>query len=181
MSRINLIRNGRPTYLVTTCCYEGGEATHRECIPDSPAGFVALCRRHAKQRRALGHEVVAYTTLARKALAAEHKVHMAQCRREGAYRGDSEWTLMRHWSEAQIERHYDRAYDAAADVLDREWDRADGLMFADGCGTGTSQNEMVPPELWFAEIAQSYGDRAFWQGCHHLPWHLTGSADFVVH
>ena len=174
MSRINLIRDGRPTYLVTTCCYEGGTATHREFIPDSPAGFVALCRRHAKQRRALGHEVVAYTTLARKALAAEHKVHMAQCRREGAYRGDSDY-MMRNWSERDIERYYDRAYDAAGDVLDREWDRADGLMFWKGFGTGTSVSpaETTLPELWFWTIAQSYG-------FDQLPWHLGGNADYMA-
>ena len=170
----NLMRDGRPTYLVTTCCYEGGEATHREFIPDSPARFVALCRRHAKQRRALGHAVVAYTTLARKALAAEHKVHMAQCRREGAYRGDSDY-MMRNWSEAQIDRHYDRAYDAAGDVLDREGDRADGLMCWKLMGTGTSVSpaETTLPELWFWTSAQSYG-------FDQLPWHLTGNADYMA-
>ena len=168
----NLMRDGRPTYLVTTCCYEGGEATHREFIPDSPARFVALCRRHAKQRRALGHEVVAYTTLARKALAAEHKVWLAGCRQEGAYRGDSD-DMMRHWSEADIERYYDRAYDRAGDVLDRERARADGLMSCKLTGTGTSQYEVVLPELWFWTIAQSYG-------FDQLPWHLTGSADYMA-
>ena len=170
----NLMRDGRPTYLVTTCCYEGGTATHREFIPDSPAGFVALCRRHAKQRRALGHEVVAYTTLARKALAADHKVHMAQSRREGAFRGDQEY-VMRHWSEAQIDRYYDRAYDAAAVVCDREWDRADGLMSYKIMGTGTSVSpaETTLPELWFWTIAQSYG-------FDQLPWHLGGNADYMA-
>ena len=168
----NLMRDGRPTYLVTPCCSEGGEATHREFIPASPARFVALCRRHAKQRRAPGHAGVADTTLARKALAAEHKDHMAQCRREGAYRGDSDY-MMRNWSEAQIDRHYDRAYDAAGDVLDREWDRADGLMSCKIMGTGTSQYEVELPQLWFWTIALSYG-------FDQLPWHLTGNADYMA-
>ena len=132
----------------------------------------ALRRRHAKQRRALGHEVVAYTTLARKALAAEHKVHMAQSRREGAFRGDQEY-VMRHWSEAQIDRYYDRAYDAACATCDREWDRADGLMSYKIMGTGTSQYEVELPELWFWTIAQSYG-------FDQLPWHLGGNADYAI-
>jgi hypothetical protein len=169
----NLMRDGLPTYLVTTCCYEGGTATHREFIPDSPAGFVALCRRHAKQRRALGHEVVAYTTLARKALDAEHKLWMAGSRCEGAFRGDSEWTLMEHWSEAQIERHYDRAYDRAGDVFDRAYARADGLMSHRLTGTGTSQADVELPQLWFWTIAQSFG-------FDQLPWHLTGNADYMA-
>jgi len=170
----NLMRDGWPTYLVTTCCYEGGKATHREFIPHSPARFVALCRRHARQRRALGHEVVAYTTLARRALAAEHKAWMAGCRVEGAFRGDSEWTMMRNWSEAQIERHYQRAYARALGLVVREYDRADGLMSWRLTGTGTSvgPEETTLPQLWFWEIAQSYG-------IDQLPWHLTGNADYA--
>ncbi len=74
----------RPSTLITTCCYgncekwaHGNTATHRWFAPrytiDEIKGgalewglpFVALCKGHAKERRAEGEDVVAYTTLCR--------------------------------------------------------------------------------------------------------------------
>ena len=108
-------REGTPTTLVTTCCYgncgqwsHGSTATHREFAPvytidEIKAGalewalpFVALCKGHAKQRRAAGAEVVAYTTLAREASRAFGVQYDAEKR--------SRRSILGRCSDAMIER-----------------------------------------------------------------------------
>jgi len=139
----NLInREYEPTYLVTTCCYgncgqwsHGSTATHREFAPvytldDLRGGalpwglpFVALCKGHAKQRRAAGAEVVAYTTLAREASRAFGVQYDAEKR--------SRRSILGRMSDAMIDRD-ERWLEIADNKLNKASDRANALCWLGG-------------------------------------------------
>lgn len=135
-------REYEPTTLVTTCCYgncgkwsHGHEATHREFAPvltiaDIRAGalpwglpFVALCKGHAKQRRAAGAEVVAYTTLVREASRAFGVQYDAEKR--------SRRSILGRMSDAMIDRDV-RWMEIADRKLNKASDRANALCWHGG-------------------------------------------------
>ena len=131
----NFTHDHKPSYLVTTCCYGGHTdidgprpvtATHREFTPDGAVPFLALCKYHARKRRAAGAEVVAYSTLVR--LASE------------AFGKQYDWE--KAGRRAIIGRQSDAIQDRACD-MEHMWDqrliersnRAEALCWLGGTGS----------------------------------------------